>query len=78
MIGRDAVLLRTSLPESVAELQVSARLHAIHPNAIRFSTGFEIAPYALCRVEAPVLTKTLGFAPYVKIFSKSTAPVDAN
>ena len=63
---KDSIYLTQDNEYSMAEVSFSARLTRIHPVAVQVSLPFPIGQFALCRIESPILRKTLGRNPYLK------------
>jgi hypothetical protein len=66
---KDAVYITSSNNISMAEISFSARLTKIHPVAVQVSLPFPVGQFALCKIESPLLRKTLGRDPYMKFTS---------
>lgn len=64
---RSAVYFASEDPFSIAEVHVPARLTRIHPMAIQLALPYPSSNFGLVRVESPLLQKTIGRSPYVKI-----------
>jgi len=63
---KEAIYITAENPLSMIEISFSARLTRIHPIAVQISLPFPIGQFALCRIESPLLHKTLGRSPYMK------------
>jgi hypothetical protein len=65
---------------SFAAIGFSARLKQIHPTCAHVAVPFEIGKFALCRLESPLITKSLKRHTYLKITDvhHETHPADSN
>jgi hypothetical protein len=53
------------------ELQMPARLTSLNPTVGQISLPFSVSAFAAVRLEAPILRKSLGRAPYVRILGNT-------
>lgn len=66
-LDADAAHVLSEHPFSLAEVNVPARLHRVHPLAAQIATPFPITNFALCRLDSPLVRRFLGRNPYVKV-----------
>lgn len=63
----DAVYIPPDHPFSIAEINVPARLHLVHPIEVQVALNTKIDKFGLCRIDSPWFKKNLGWYPYAKI-----------
>jgi hypothetical protein len=59
---------------SFCELQLSARITEIHPDALQVALPCMAGRFALVQVEVPVISNVLGFSPFIKLYDVAPAP----
>ncbi len=67
LADKDAAFIPYDHEFSLAELNISARVEALHPDGAIISVPHEIGNYGLTRIKSPALEKLLGRNPYAKI-----------
>jgi hypothetical protein len=59
---------------SFCELQLSARITELHPEALQIALPCLAGRFALVQVEVPVISNVLGFTPFIKLGDVGLAP----
>lgn len=70
-MGANVFHIMPDHPWSGLELEVHARLQSISPKNGSIALPFPVGTFALARIESPLLKKSLGRDPYIKITSAS-------
>ena len=72
-LGANVFHIMPDHPWSGLELEVQARLQSISPKNGSIALPFPVGTFALARIESPLLRKSLGRDPYIKITQGSEA-----
>lgn len=72
-IGANVFHIMPDHPWSGIELEVQARLQSISPKNGSIALPFPVGTFALARIESPLLRRSLGRDPYIKITQGSEA-----